>query len=317
MRPTAFGVIFGIGSLVGAATKAEAQDAGQMVSVPGLNACYFVGQGMATQQPPSYDAGISGCCSRPSSYFGVTSCVNSQTPSNYVPACNGCGPIDSTIKSGVIDFVATFGNVDFTPACIFHDTCYGTCAAINLLSKYYCDSQFLVAMTDACSAEYSSESLNGQPSNHLVTCNHLANVYYKAVQGKDGDTAYEGGQIASCFCCDGCSDAGDEGEASSGATTLNDPNTGFMWQTPWSTGFYTEPGGVAYCKKLGMSLPSITQLQSLINATSVNILVDQMSGEYWSSTIISGQVEYVFFKGSASITGSDFSTAMYQVRCVR
>lgn len=87
---------------------------------------------------------------------------------------NGCG---SQGADGV-DVPDQFGDVSFTPACNWHDRCYGT----KGLSQSYCDRGMLAKNLDAC--------------GDRGGCRAIAKVYYLGVAAFGGDPYREGQQLA-------------------------------------------------------------------------------------------------------------------------
>ena len=82
------------------------------------------------------------------------------------------------------------GPFNFTPACNGHDTCYGTCNS----DKGVCDSAFLAAMQNICSANC------GTSMSCLFWCNSVAQSYYYGV-AVAGQSFYNNAQDAACEDC--------------------------------------------------------------------------------------------------------------------
>jgi hypothetical protein len=147
------------------------------------------------------------CCRAITSLSELTPCQDRQQPPTYLPTFNGCGPETIPYQpSPVIDFVGKFGPADFTVPCDDHDRCYGTCATLtdytDGAAKADCDTTFLDELLIACQAAYPPSS-----SLRLHACYDLANAFYNAVKLR-GQTPYNNGQVAACYCCDGCDDGG-------------------------------------------------------------------------------------------------------------
>lgn len=88
---------------------------------------------------------------------------------------NGCG---SQGEDGV-DVPDQIGSTSFTPACNWHDRCYGT----KGLSRSYCDRGMLAKNLDAC--------------GDGTTCRGVAKLYYLGVAAFGGDP-YRAGQQLAC-----------------------------------------------------------------------------------------------------------------------
>lgn len=118
-------------------------------------------------------------------------CPDRRVPkSNHTAVPNGCGP------KGNDEWVPDdYGQWSFTEPCNKHDICYGTCGS----DKEDCDQQFYNDMATVC-----LEKTFPLGAAHLK-CIGLASIYAKAVANFGGG-AYEGGQVASCDCCEppGC-----------------------------------------------------------------------------------------------------------------
>ena len=113
---------------------------------------------------------------------------------SYINTSNGCGPFSpflfGAVPGEVIpDNPTIMSGCSFTPACDFHDCCYGWCGE----PKNNCDEEFHQKMLTIC-RECTSWAV---PRNY---CFILAWIYTRAV-ANFGDDAYASGQEDACEPC--------------------------------------------------------------------------------------------------------------------
>lgn len=106
--------------------------------------------------------------------------------------------------------------------------------------------------------------------------------------------------------------------------TVRDVQTGLTWQRQVSVESFSAEGAEAYCAALGLRLPSMKELQTLVSEQRVDpaidpeLFPDTPSEQFWSSSRFADDPDQawfvLFYDGYALYT--DAST-QYRARCVR
>ena len=113
--------------------------------------------------------------------------------------------------------------------------------------------------------------------------------------------------------------------------TVVDTRTMLTWQRTVSTSTYTWPNATAYCQGLnllgtGWRLPTVKELQSLVDIRAVNPAIDTTAfpstpvDYFWSSSphvLDAGRVWAVSFNDGSAPNGGYNPAASARVRCVR
>jgi hypothetical protein len=113
--------------------------------------------------------------------------------------------------------------------------------------------------------------------------------------------------------------------------TVTDTSTGLTWQRDESDSAYTWADAQSYCAVLaldgsGWTLPTLTQLQSIVDTTvaappTINqtMFPKTVTGAFWTSTPLTGSFSGYAWEVNFS-NGSSYHFAVsveYRVRCVR
>ena len=111
--------------------------------------------------------------------------------------------------------------------------------------------------------------------------------------------------------------------------TVRDTGTGLVWQRAAAPGHFSFADANQHCADLVLGdsadwrLPSLTELETLVDDTLVNPAIDATafpnatSDLFWSSSIFSGSASrawYVRFDGGSGLYDRD--SALLRVRCV-
>jgi len=112
------------------------------------------------------------------------------------------------------------------------------------------------------------------------------------------------------------------------ADTVLDNDTGLTWQRAVDASIYTHSQATSYCAGLiladnGWRLPSIQELQTIVDESRVNPAIDQVafpstpSSYFWSSSLYAGGPGFAWlvnFNGGIDAVDVDDP---FRVRCVR
>lgn len=107
-----------------------------------------------------------------------------------------------------------------------------------------------------------------------------------------------------------------------------DTQTGLLWQPSAATGTYSTQGGaMTYCQSQTMRLPSVTELQTIIDdsqaspAIDTTFFTDGMVGYFWTSSAyvpsMADDFWVVSFSDGTSTEAASTGTTSIHVRCVK